>query len=316
MPNDNPNPDWGESNFWQWQGFSCHWRVIGTENTRPLVFLHGFGASTEHWRHNAFPFAKAGFRVYGIDLIGFGKSDQPGVKEIKRLDNHLWARQVTAFLQEIVETNKRGKAVLIGNSLGSLTALTTAVIRPEIVAAVIAAPLPDPALMNPMSFDQTHWMKKLKTFLVHLFFYLFPLELLIPIISRTSLLKIALQSAYFKSITFDKDLLRLVSQPAKRATAPQSLRAMCIGMSLRPREFTAPHLLEVLSNRSSRQPFLMIWGCNDNFVPLMLGQKLQRQHPWLSLYEMKSTGHCPHDESPQEFNKKVLSWLDLNSVIN
>jgi len=31
---------------------------------------------------------------------------------------------------------------------------------------------------------------------------------------------------------------------------------------------------------------------------------------------MSSTGHCPHDESPKEFNSKVLSWLKLTLAIN
>ena len=96
-----------------------------------LVLLHGFGASSGHWRAN-YDIAAAGYHVYAMDLLGFGQSDQPG----GRLDNRLWSRQLQCFLEQIV-----GKpAVVVGNSLGSLVGLTTAVFRPELVLAVAAAP--------------------------------------------------------------------------------------------------------------------------------------------------------------------------------
>ena len=59
-----------------------------------MVLLHGFGASSSHWRHNAAPLTEAGYRVYGLDLIGFGRSEQPGLDSHIRLDNRLWGAAV------------------------------------------------------------------------------------------------------------------------------------------------------------------------------------------------------------------------------
>ncbi len=53
-------------------------------------------------------------------------------------------------------------------------------------------------------------------------------------------------------------------------------------------------------------PILLVWGQKDKLVPVMLGEKLIKQHPWLTLLVLESTGHCPHDESPEFFNKYVL----------
>ena len=69
-------PDWGESKNWFYKNLKVHYRVTGEESKPPIVLIHGFGASSDHWRNNAEIFASKGFRVYGIDLIGFGRSEQ------------------------------------------------------------------------------------------------------------------------------------------------------------------------------------------------------------------------------------------------
>ena len=42
-------------------------------------------------------------------------------------------------------------------------------------------------------------------------------------------------------------------------------------------------------------------------------KKLVTQYPWIKLFIIENTGHCPHDESPSEFNQYVLNWLKSNS---
>ena len=300
--------DWGESGVWIWKGYRCHWRVLGDPKAPAMVLLHGFGASSSHWRHNAAPLTKAGYRVYGLDLIGFGRSEQPGLHPHIRLDNRLWARQLAAFLEQVVQQ----PAVLIGNSLGGLTALTTAVFRPEWVTAVVAAPLPDPALMQPLPRRQPRRLRQLKRRTVGLICRLLPLELIVPLISRTALLRMGLQGAYCRSIRSDRELHQLIASPARRRTAARSLRAMSVGMALRPRGATAPELLERLARHDQPVPLLLLWGRQDRFVPLIIGEKLQQQHSWLKLRVLEGSGHCPHDESPEHFHQELLRWLDLN----
>ena len=87
-----------------------------------LVLLHGFGASSGHWRDNAEAIAAAGYRVYAMDLLGFGQSDQPG----GRLDNRLWSRQLQCFRADRGEAGGGGRQLL-----GLLVGLTTAVFTPN-----------------------------------------------------------------------------------------------------------------------------------------------------------------------------------------
>lgn len=164
------NPNWGEQHFWNWNNFHCHWRVLGKKSNPPILLLHGFGASSSHWRNNAYFFADKGFCVYGLDLIGFGKSEQPSPKKIKRLDNYFWSKQVIAFLEEIVQIQENKKAVIIGNSLGGLTALTSAAFCPQSIRAVIAAPLPDPAFNKKSRSNSSKCLTALKKLFDFYFF--------------------------------------------------------------------------------------------------------------------------------------------------
>ena len=51
------------------------------------------------------------------------------------MDNRLWALQVGAFLDQVVQASGGGRQFL-----GGLTALTAAVLAPDKVQAVVAAP--------------------------------------------------------------------------------------------------------------------------------------------------------------------------------
>ena len=84
--------DWGTFHQWEWNDIYCHWRDLGDRNNPPILLIHGFGASCEHWRNNAKNLAEAGFCIYGIDLIGFGKSEQPCRNKRSSLDNLFWAK--------------------------------------------------------------------------------------------------------------------------------------------------------------------------------------------------------------------------------
>ena len=291
--------DWGVQQIWRWRGYRCHWRVTGPEAGRPLLLLHGFGASSSHWRRTAPRLAQLGWRVYSLDLLGFGDSEQPA----RPLSNRLWGFQVCAFLRQVVQQ----PAVLIGNSLGGLTALTAAVQQPQWVHAVAAAPLPDPTLVNPVPRTVARWKRRWTRRLVRMILHLLPLELLVPLISRTPLLKLGLQGAYLNSVAEDRELLALIARPARRPTAAQALRGMSLGMALRSQATTAPALLHGL-----QRPLLLIWGREDRFVPLSIGETIGQQHPAVELAVLDGCGHCPHDEVPERFINVLMPWLDRN----
>ena len=294
--------DWGHQSWFQFESWRCHWRCTGAADRPALVLLHGFGASSGHWRDNAEAIAAAGYRVYAMDLLGFGQSDQPG----GRLDNRLWSRQLQCFLEQIV-----GKpAVVAGNSLGSLVGLTTAVFRPELVIAVAAAPLPDPTLLSPLPLRRSPWSRRWQRWLVLLVSRCLPLGLLIAVLRQNPLLRMGLASAYARGERIDRELVQLIRWPASRSTAGRALGAMVRGMALRPARATAPQLLLRLN-----RPLLLLWGRRDRLVPPVIAERVVQQAPagLAELHWLDGLGHCPHDEAPETFNTALIGWLKQQS---
>ncbi len=261
-------------NYWNWNGFKICWSVTGEENEIPIIFLHGFGASRKHWRNNLEYFAKKNFASYSLDLIGFGDSDQPGIRQIGKLNNEIWCDQVKDFIAQVI--------------------------RPK--------NLPDQIQENKKSITKKSSFKKFQDRFITIFFLFFPLEIILFLITKLGVIKLGLNSAYFKKDNIDRELIDLVTKPVLRRTSARSLRAMCIGMSSRDEKFKASYLLRKLS-ASKKVPFLLIWGEKDNFIPLFVGKKIANFHRWVKLKIVSNSGHCIHDEDPSVFNRISYEWI-------
>ena len=58
-------------------GHLVHYETEGPARGPVVVLVHGLGGRAEDWRDLAPSLAKAGFRVYLPDLIGYGRSERP-----------------------------------------------------------------------------------------------------------------------------------------------------------------------------------------------------------------------------------------------
>ena len=186
-------------NYWNWNGFKICWSVTGEENETPIIFLHGFGANRKHWRNNLEYFAKRNFASYSMDLIGFGDSDQPGIRQIGRLDNEIWSKQVRDFIAQVIKPKYSEKVILIGNSLGSLVALTCAVSLEDQIATVIASPLPDQTHGCKKKITNKPFFKKFKDTFLKIFFIFFPLEMI--------LFLIPLNKVFYPALIYEHQIL-------------------------------------------------------------------------------------------------------------
>src|SRR5262245_52471382 len=85
-----------------------HYEIHGAG--KPVIFLHGFGASTYSWRH-LIPSLKTHFKLIMIDLKGFGQSPKPN-------DNNYSAHdQANLICQFIIQEDLRN-VTLVGHSYG------------------------------------------------------------------------------------------------------------------------------------------------------------------------------------------------------
>ncbi|HEY9601876.1 MAG TPA: alpha/beta fold hydrolase, partial [Allocoleopsis sp.] len=113
-----------EKHVWNWQGYQIQYTVMGTG--KPLVLVHGFGASIGHWRKNIPVLAGDGYRVFAVDLLGFGGSDKPAISYTLEL----WQQQ----LKDFWEAHIAEPTVFIGNSIGALLSLMVVAEYPELSA--------------------------------------------------------------------------------------------------------------------------------------------------------------------------------------
>ena len=301
--------------YWNWNGFNISWNVENEESNNPILLLHGFGASSAHWRNNILPLAEMGYAVYSIDLLGFGESDQPGIDQIGRLDNGIWCDQITDFIREVIRPIHSKKLTIIGNSLGGLVALTCAVAIPEEVNGIIASPLPDPVSLQTFKNNKRTRYQKFKINLIKIFVKLFPIELILFLILHLKIINFGLNSAYFKKTNIDETLIQIITKPVKRKTAPRSLRAMLFGMSIRSTKLKSSYLLNNLS-KFKKVPLLLIWGEKDTFIPLFFGKRIANLYPWVKLKIVANSGHCVHDEDHHKFNNISHEWIKELEIFN
>lgn len=92
-------------NYWHWQGHEIYYVRAGQpQPDRPsLLLVHGFGASTDHWRKNIEGLQDQ-FQVWAIDLLGFGRSAKPALE----YSGQLWEQQLLDFIDQVIGEKNRG----------------------------------------------------------------------------------------------------------------------------------------------------------------------------------------------------------------
>lgn len=280
-------------------------REVGAKGEKvPLLLVHGFGASIEHWRHNLQPLAQ-GRRVYALDLLGFGASEKAVAPYST---GGLWAEQVYDFWQTLIQR----PVVLVGHSLGSLVCLAVAVRYPQMVRGLVLVTLPDGSvLQKPRSLVLQTAIACLQKGLQPLLtlgqsFFTFPVIFwsFFQVIRQPWLIRRGLKSAYVNDSQVSEDLVMAFTQPTEEEGAVWALKEMVLTSPGTNLEFKAPKVLPHLSI-----PILLFWGKQDLLVPSSLAKYFPTFNERLELIVLEKAGHCLHDECADEMNARVLSWL-------
>lgn len=277
---------------WNWQGWRIHYVQQGTEGPC-LLLVHGFGASTSHWRKNMEVLSQH-YRVWAIDLLGFGGSQKPRTQ----YTGELWRDQLQAFCAEVI-----GEPVFIaGNSLGGYAALCFAVDYPEWTRGVMLLNCAGPFSEEPET--PKPWWQQLRADLQR---QVLNLPLVIPVMSFAIFMSIRRRSAIRKTLlqvykdptAVTERLVEEIYQPALDEGALNVFTAVF----KTPPGRKLDQLLEAL-----QRPLLLIWGTADPWMTSEKANKLQQHYPIATL-EWVDAGHCPHDERPEVVNAAIDRWV-------
>ena len=101
----------------------------GSPDAQPVVLLHGGGQTRHSWAGTAESLARDGWYAIAVDLRGHGDSDWSP-------DGEYGLERFSADLRSILRT-LRHRAVVVGASLGGMTALMTEGTAPEPLTAAV-----------------------------------------------------------------------------------------------------------------------------------------------------------------------------------
>ncbi|KAF8410580.1 hypothetical protein HHK36_003112 [Tetracentron sinense] len=288
-------------NFWTWRGHKIHYVEQG--EGFPIVLIHGFGASAFHWRYNIPQLAKD-YKVYAIDLLGFGWSD----KAIIEYDAMVWRDQVVDFLKEIVKE----PAILIGNSLGGFTALVTAADLPKQVVGVAllnsAGQFGNGTIESNKSSEETVLQKFLLKPLKEAFQRIV-LGFLFWQAKQPARIQSVLKSVYINSSNVDDYLVKSITRPAEDPNAGEVYYRLMTRFMLNQTQYTLDSVLSRLSC-----PLLLLWGDLDPWVGPAKARRIKEFYPNTSLVNLQA-GHCPHDEVPELANRALVDWLSSLKLV-
>ncbi|MGF1490355.1 MAG: alpha/beta fold hydrolase [Prochloraceae cyanobacterium] len=278
---------------WTWQDRKITYTVMG--EGEPIVLIHGFGASIGHWRKNIPVLAENGYRVFALDLLGFGQSDQPAID----YSLELWQELIKDFWQAHINQ----PTVFVGNSIGGLLSLMVNVNHAEIAKGGVlincAGGLnhrPE-ELMLPLRFVMGTFTRVVSSPVTGKFVF--------NLVRQKSQIRRSLYQVYSDRAAVTDELVEMIYQPACQ---PDAQKVFASILSASP----GPKPSELLPNLE--RPLLVLWGDEDPWTPIK-GAKIYQDRAEdnsknTDFYPILNAGHCPHDEKPEEVNQYILNWLE------
>jgi pimeloyl-ACP methyl ester carboxylesterase len=270
------------SDFIEIDGIRIHFQEFGEESAATIIMIHGYAASTHAWSICAPRLAEEGYRVITIDLVGFGFSEKPKWFEYT-IDAQ--ARMVERFMDRL----GIGRATVIGSSYGGAVAATLALDYPERVEklGLVAAVINDDQLEHPLM--QLATMPAIA-------------EIVTPFLldSRsyiTAKLKTIFAPANHDMITPER--ISAFHRPLRAADAHHSVVATSRGWSANRIEKDLGLI---------KQPTLIVWGDQDQIVPLANGAKLYQEILNSRFFVFKDCGHLPQEERAGLFVELVSEF--------
>ena len=284
------------SQYWTWRTFKIHYVKAGEHkgDRPPLLLVHGFGASTDHWKKNIADLQEE-FEVYAIDLLGFGRSQKADTP----YSADLWCDQLHDFIQEIIGR----PAVIAGNSIGGYAALATASRYGDQAAGTI--------LLNPAGGFSEDYAKReeqagpLQKAMGQVMKGLLNQDwfgwVIFQFVQNKKYIRKTLLQVYVNQAEVTDELVEDIYRPSCDEGAVKVFSLVFRS----PKGAPMDALLETLT-----KPLYIIWGEKDPWIgdPVVRGERFKQHYPSVTQAYINA-GHCPHDDDPVAVNRLIREWL-------
>lgn len=255
--------------------------LVAGDDGKPFVLVHGGGAGADcegNWA-NVIDRLARDFRVFAPDMVGFGHSAKPDAEafsygQVER-EQHL-----TAFIEALGV----GPVVLVGNSMGGLTALGVARDRPELVDRLIlmgSAGIPVPQ------------SEQLKTIMDYDF----------TLMGMEKIVKSLTGGRYSPPPGMVDYRHNLSIEPDTRA----AYKAITGWMKARGGLQIEEALIQAV-----KVPTLVVAGKEDGVVPVTCAYRFLELIPQSRGYIMPECGHWPMIEKPAEFADIIARFATMD----
>ena len=283
---------------------------MGDPNAEEAVLLiHGFGANTNHWRFNQ-PVLAELLPTYAIDLLGFGRSDQPRARlkdepvsaDAVHYGFDLWGQQVADFCTAVVQR----PVLLVGNSIGGVVALRAAQLLGDHCRGVVLIDCAQRLMDDKQLATQPAWMAWIRPLLKTMVRQRWLSTALFRNAARPGVIRSVLKQAYPSGQNIDDELVELLFEPTQREGAAEAFRGFINLFD----DYLAPQLMGEL-----KLPIDLIWGEKDPWEPIDEAQHWAQTIGCISSIEVISgAGHCPHDEAPDQVNQVLRQLIKARST--
>jgi pimeloyl-ACP methyl ester carboxylesterase/DNA-binding response OmpR family regulator len=269
-------------------GQAIHARVQGTPNRRLLLLIHGWSSSW-YALSPLLPLLSERFYCVAVDLPGYGES--PPLTE--RAAIPAYADLLAGLVRQI---SPAIPAVILGHSMGGMIAVTMGLRHPEVVERLV---LLCPTISGKLSF----WINT----------FISPITM----IERVPLFNTIVASLEPYLLSATDRLMKPASFAERSGIAQQDyerlradarrpgqgrVRAECFTAM---RENDLQGKLGVLT-----MPALVIWGMEDNTVPLRDASAVADEWPSAELRVLPKAGHWPQFETPD------VTWRHIRSFVS
>lgn len=253
----------------------------------PVVMVHGIGGGSSmfQYRLNAPVVAAAGYTVYTVDLLGFGRSSRPE----QRSTADMLVAQLVDFLEVVVGE----PAVLVANGLSAAHAIRIAAERPELVAGLtLIAPTGYQSLNRPQNQSRERFYDLLANPVIS--------ELAAGLLVAEGAQRFFLLDAYAGSQSLTEEVLASYDRNLRVAGARWIVFSFISGSLDQSVAALWP---------STSQPALLVWGTKPGFSSYEDAEDFVLARPEAQLLLLRDAALLPNEDRASEFNAALLSFL-------